>query len=71
MIKLATNDRLYAQMIEDMDLNCGDIISEGVSIADKGAELLELIIKTPPTSRPRARSSALGIMSLSLGKSAL
>jgi len=28
-------------MAEDMDINCGDIISGGVSLAQKGAEILE------------------------------
>ena len=44
-IKVATNDRLYAQMPDDMDINCGDIVSQGVTIQDKGAR------------DPRARSS--------------
>jgi len=43
-IKLATNSAMYARMSEDMDLNCGDIISDGVSVAEKGEELLELIL---------------------------
>ena len=58
-IKLATNDRLYAAMRDDMDLNCGDIVSGGVRIADKGAELLELIVAT--ASGQPTRSEALGL----------
>ena len=42
-IKLATNSEMYARMREDMDINCGDILN-GVSIAAKGAEILEKII---------------------------
>jgi altronate dehydratase len=42
-IKLATNSEMYARMREDMDINCGDIL-DGVSIAAKGAEILEKII---------------------------
>jgi altronate dehydratase len=42
-IKLATNSEMYARMAEDMDINCGDIL-DGVSIEDKGAEILEKII---------------------------
>jgi altronate hydrolase/galactarate dehydratase len=34
---------MYARMSEDMDINCGDII-DGVSLAAKGAEILERII---------------------------
>ena len=43
-IKVATNDRLYAQMPDDMDINCGDIVSAGVSIQEKGAEILDAIL---------------------------
>ncbi|MBF9035833.1 altronate dehydratase [Rhodobacterales bacterium HKCCE2091] len=58
-IKLATNDRLYAAMPDDMDLNCGDILSAGVSVADKGAEILDLIVAT--ASGQVTRSEALGL----------
>jgi altronate hydrolase/galactarate dehydratase len=43
-IKLATNSEMYARMAEDMDINCGDILTEGVSIEAKGEEILEKII---------------------------
>ena len=35
-IKLATNERLFAAMRDDMDINCGDIVGGGVSIAGQG-----------------------------------
>ncbi len=34
-IKLATNTPIYERMIDDMDINCGDIL-DGVPIEDKG-----------------------------------
>jgi altronate dehydratase len=43
-IKLATNDEMYQRMAEDMDINCGDILTRGVSIEAKGAEILDKII---------------------------
>ena len=43
-IKLATNSEMYARMTEDMDINCGDILTEGVSIEAKGEEILAEII---------------------------
>ena len=36
-LKVATNDRLYAPMAGDMDINCGDIVSQGGSLAEKGS----------------------------------
>ncbi|MFN3275711.1 MAG: UxaA family hydrolase [Paracoccus sp. (in: a-proteobacteria)] len=43
-IKLATNDRLWAAMPDDMDLNCGDIMS-GVTVEEKGHEIVGLILR--------------------------
>ena len=34
-VKLATNSQVYASMIDDMDINCGDIL-DGVSVARQG-----------------------------------
>ncbi len=56
-IKLATNTPMYTQMIEDMDINCGDVL-DGVSIADKGREIFERILKV--ASGERSKSEELG-----------
>lgn len=58
-IKLATNDRLFASMADDMDMNCGDVVSRGVSLSQKGAEILELIIAT--ASGASSKSEMLGL----------
>ena len=42
-----------------MDLGCGDILSAGVSVAEKGAEILELILAT--ASGQTTKSEALGL----------
>lgn len=57
-IKLATNSEMYEKMSEDMDLNCGDIVSSGVSIEDKGRELFELIVRV--ASGEQTKSEELG-----------
>lgn len=57
-IKLATNTEMYSRLQEDMDLNCGDIVSNGVSIEEKGHELFELIIRI--ASGEETKSEALG-----------
>ncbi len=56
-IKLATNSDMYRTMIEDMDINCGDIL-DGVSIPDKGKEIFEKILAV--ASGERSKSEALG-----------
>ncbi|OYU48484.1 MAG: galactonate dehydratase [Rhizobiales bacterium PAR1] len=43
-IKLATNSFIYTQMLDDMDINCGDIL-EGVSIEAKGREIFEHVLR--------------------------
>ena len=56
-IKLATNSDIYRRMIDDMDINCGDIL-DGVSLKDKGREIFELILKV--ASGEKTKSEQLG-----------
>ena len=55
--KLATNSDIYRHMIDDMDINCGDII-DGVSIEAKGREIFELILRI--ASGEKTKSELLG-----------
>lgn len=57
-IKIATNSEMYARMSDDMDINCGDIINEGVSLADKGEEIFEMFIRI--ASGEQTKSEDLG-----------
>ena len=57
-VKLATNSEMYARMSEDMDINCGDIITEGVSVAEKGREIFEMFIAV--ASGKQTKSEELG-----------
>ena len=56
-IKLATNSTVYANMTEDMDINCGDVL-EGVSIEQKGREIFEKVLAV--ASGQPSKSEALG-----------
>jgi len=56
-IKLATNSDTYIRQTEDMDINCGDII-EGVSIEEKGREILAKVIAV--ASGEQSKSEELG-----------
>ena len=58
-IKLATNTPMYAQMSEDMDINCGDIIEGLSTIAQKGEAIFALMLAT--ASGQASKSEALGI----------
>ena len=58
-IKVATNDRLFEQMPDDMDINCGDIVSAGVPIEAKGREILDTMLTV--ASGEKTKSEALGL----------
>jgi altronate hydrolase len=56
-IKLATNTEIYNRMIDDMDINCGDVL-DGVSIEAKGQEIFDTILRV--ASGERSKSEELG-----------
>lgn len=56
-IKLATNSPMYERMEEDMDLNCGDVLT-GTSLQQKGAEIFDEILAV--ASGKRTKSELLG-----------
>jgi altronate hydrolase len=56
-IKLATNTPMYERMIEDMDLNCGDILA-GVPVEEKGRQIFDEILAV--ASGRRTKSEELG-----------
>ncbi len=56
-IKLAANSYVYESIIDDMDINCGDIL-DGVGVAQKREEIFN---KAPATaSRANIKSEVLG-----------
>ena len=55
--KLATNSDIYRHMIDDMDINCGDIV-DGVSIEAKGQEIFDFMLRT--ASGEKTKSELLG-----------
>jgi len=56
-IKLATNSEMYRRMIDDMDIDCGDIV-DGVPVLAKGQEIFDKILKV--ASGERSKSEELG-----------
>jgi altronate hydrolase len=56
-IKLATNHDIYRRMLDDMDINCGDIL-DGVSIEAKGQEIFDAILRV--ASGEKSKSELLG-----------
>ena len=56
-IKIATNPVTYAQMIDDMDINGGEVL-DGVSLEQKGQEIFDKIIAV--ASGEKRKSELLG-----------
>ena len=56
-LKLATNSDIYRRMMDDMDINCGDIL-DGVSLEEKGKEIFETLLKV--ASGQHTKSEELG-----------
>ena len=48
---------MYQRMVDDMDINCGDIL-EGVSLADKGEEIFREVLAV--ASGRKSKSEELG-----------
>jgi altronate hydrolase len=58
-IKLATNSSVYQSMIEDMDVNCGDIL-DGVTIEQKGEEIFQKVLKVASGSHTKSEDLGYG-----------
>src|ERR671917_834445 len=56
-LKLATNSDIYRRMVDDMDINCGDIL-DGVSLEAKGQEIFEILLRV--ASGEHTKSEDLG-----------
>ena len=57
-IKVATNTEMYRRMEEDMDVNTGIILDQGVSVEEMGQKMFELFLRV--ASGEKTKSEALG-----------
>jgi altronate hydrolase len=58
-LKLATNTPMYERMVEDMDINCGDIVDGTTTVQAKGQQIFDLILRA--ASGEETKSEVLGI----------
>ncbi|MBL8579093.1 MAG: altronate dehydratase [Mesorhizobium sp.] len=58
-IKLASNSQLFEHMRDDMDINCGDVVS-GTSLDDKGREIFHMIVDTASGRQTRSEHHGYG-----------
>jgi altronate hydrolase len=58
-IKLATNSPMFHKLVEDMDINCGEILDGTVSVQEMGQQIFELFLRT--ASGEASKSEKLGL----------
>ncbi|MEO9825176.1 MAG: altronate dehydratase family protein [Paracoccaceae bacterium] len=59
-IKVATNSTMYNRMSGDMDINAGSIISDGVTLEEKGREIYELFLRVASGEASKSEAQGLG-----------
>lgn len=59
-LKLATNSEMYDRMADDMDINCGDILTDGISLADKGASILDQLVAVASGEKTKSERQGFG-----------
>ncbi len=57
-VKLATNTQMFERMSGDMDVNCGEILSAGVSVEEMGERIFHLLLDV--ASGQPSKSEELG-----------
>ena len=59
-IKVATNSAMYQRMTDDMDINAGDMLSEGVSLEEKGREIYQMFLRVASGEASKSEAQGLG-----------
>ncbi|WP_420860385.1 UxaA family hydrolase [Algirhabdus cladophorae] len=59
-IKVATNTTMYTRMSDDMDVNAGDILSDGVSLETKGREIYQMLLDVASGQMTKSEAQGLG-----------
>ncbi|WP_298841573.1 UxaA family hydrolase [uncultured Roseobacter sp.] len=59
-IKVATNSAMAKRMHEDMDVDAGTILTEGVSVEEKGREIYEMFLRVASGEASKSEAQGLG-----------
>ncbi|KUF12103.1 UxaA family hydrolase [Pseudoponticoccus marisrubri] len=59
-MKIATNSEMYRRMTEDMDLDAGRILSEGLSVEEVGREIYETWLRVASGEMTKSEAQGLG-----------
>ena len=59
-IKIATNSEMYNRMTDDMDVNAGTMLADGVSLEEKGREIYDLLLRFASGEQSKYEMQGLG-----------
>ncbi|MFK7836475.1 MAG: UxaA family hydrolase [Sulfitobacter sp.] len=59
-VKIATNTEMAKRMVEDMDIDAGEILSKGVSVEEKGREIYEMFLRVASGEATKSEAQGLG-----------
>ena len=59
-LKLATNSAMFQRMDEDMDINCGVVVDDGVSIPEMGQRILDRVLEVASGSPTKSEELGFG-----------
>ncbi len=59
-IKIATNTEMYGRMEEDMDVNAGTMLTDGVTLEEKGREIYQLLLRVASGEQSKSEAQGLG-----------
>lgn len=59
-IKVATNTEMFGRMTDDMDVNAGAMLTDGVSLEEKGREIYDLILRVASGEMSKSEAQGLG-----------
>lgn len=59
-LKLATNTTMYQRMVDDMDINCGEILDGKASVATMGERIFQRILQVASGSRTKSEELGYG-----------
>ena len=54
------SSQMYERMTGDMDVNAGEMLSDGVSLEQKGREIYQLLIRVASGEQSKSEAQGLG-----------
>lgn len=51
---------MYARMTEDMDINAGDMLTQGITLEEKGREIYQMLLRVASGEATKSEAQGLG-----------